>query len=239
MNANLIDLIYQNDEVEGVAVFTLDGEMVENQLDISEDAILVVSRTVASISYGFQKAGRTVKGFLLKSQELSLQICFIDGYILLMQLAEDFSANKIEQQIRSIFRSSTVSMSIPSPPEALPSQPEALPLQPVAQPSQPVAQPSQPETQPQPETPDVITADIIGLPDFLENLTKLLKRVSPSSVADKMIKDAFKQEGIDLNAKAITRDMAVYMGDKAIAKIPNKARRKMIEREYHLLIEQL
>ena len=50
MDPEIIDLIYQNDEVVGVAVFSKTGDLIENQLSINDESISVVAQTISGIA---------------------------------------------------------------------------------------------------------------------------------------------------------------------------------------------
>ena len=67
----------------------------------------------------------------------------------------------------------------------------------------------------------------------------LLKRVAPGAIADKMITDVFSAEGVDASAASIPKEQTIGLGRQIVAKIPNKSRRKMIEKEYDLLTQKL
>ena len=220
MDSEFIDLIYQNDEVVGVAVFTSTGELVENQLSVNDASIIVVSQTISNITSALAEAERDLRGFLLKSAAITLQICVVSDYILVMQLAEEFSANKVEQSIRSIFTGMAPTQASPA----------TVDSQPIAQAAEPVAvaaeQPSEP------------LEDQIDFYAFKAKLLQLLKRVAPGGIAEKMINETFAAEGVDTALPSMSKDVAIALGAKTVAKIPNKGKRKLIEKEYQLLVQQ-
>ena len=134
-------------------------------------------------------------------------------------MAEEFSANKVEQSVRSIFTGIVPTDPTPSP---VPAVSEEVVN---AAASEPV------ESQP--------AGNQIDVADFKSQMRHLLKRVAPGAIADKMITDTFTAEGIDTSATSIPKEQAIGLGAKVVEKIPNKSRRKMIENEYALLIKQL
>ena len=219
MDPEIIDLIYQNDEVVGVAVFSKTGDLIENQLSINDESISVVAQTISSIASALHNAERELKGFLLQSTAVTLQVCVVSDFILVMQMAEEFSANKVEQSVRSIFTGIVPTDPTPSP---VPAVSEEVVN---AAASEPV------ESQP--------AGNQIDVADFKSQMRHLLKRVAPGPIAEKMITDTFTAEGIDTSATSIPKEQAIELGAKVVEKIPNKSRRKMIENEYALLIKQL
>ena len=56
MDPEIIDLIYQNDEVVGVAVFSNTGDLIENQLSINDESISVVAQTISGIASALHNA---------------------------------------------------------------------------------------------------------------------------------------------------------------------------------------
>ena len=213
MDPEIIDLIYQNDEVVGVAVFNAAGALIDNQLSINDESIAVVAQTISGITSALGAAERQLKGFLLQSSAVTLQVCVVSDFILVMQMAEDFSANKVEQSVRSIFSGIAPTDPTPSPVPAIPEQAQAAASEPAG--------------------------DQIDVADFKSQMRQLLKRVAPGAIADKMINDVFSAEGVDASAASIPKEQAIGLGSQIVAKIPNKSRRKMIENEYALLIKQL
>jgi len=231
MDEEIIDLIYQNEEVEGIAIFSPSGEVIENQLALTEDSVAVVSKTVANINTALDSADRRLKGFLLKSEKVRMQICILDDVILLLQLSEEFSANDLEKKIRSIM--SGVNIKTPSTPQ--------LPPDPVPQEARAQFITSvEPQNDTHTTTLDPkIEENQIDFAEFKSKLTKLIKRVAPGGIAEKMINEAILSENIDSTTVFINKDAASALGEKVVAKIPNASRRKMIAKEYQILTKSL
>jgi len=228
MDTDIIDLIYQNEEVEGIAVFATNGEVIENQLALTEESVKTVSQHVADIAAGLDAAGRTLRGFILKSDSITYQICVFDHVILLLHLTGDYSANKVELSVRSIIGEvfNTPETAQPEPINTVSSGISQLP-------------PIEKQQSLQPETvQDVVaepTEDQMGFADFKLQLSKLIKRVAPSGVADKMINDTLTEASIDPSSINIGKETAIELGNKVVAKIPNASRRKMIAKEFKML----
>jgi len=98
----IVDALYQNEEVEGVAIFTHSGEIIENQLILTESSLRILSETVAKITTGLQAGNRKLKGFLIKSPTRVFLICILDNYIITLHLGDDYSASKIDKNVRSL-----------------------------------------------------------------------------------------------------------------------------------------
>ena len=233
MNADVIDLIYQNEEVIGLAVFSREGTLIENQLSIDENSLTIVAKTIAHIAGGLGRANRILKGFMLKSDRLTLMISVFDDSILLLELSSPFSADKIEKNLRSLISGST-SLVGSLPQAAQPSQPAQSPVMQVGA----AAVADEPKKLPviTPEAEVALPpANLISFPEYKSSIAKLMKRVAPGGVADKMIAEVLAAASVDMNSKDIDRDLAIHLGEQIVAKIPNAGRRKMIAKEYHML----
>ncbi len=233
MNADVIDLIYQNEEVEGLAIFSREGNLVENQLSIDESSLAVVAKTIAEIATSLGEVNRLLKGFVLKSDKLTLMICVFDRSILLLELISPFSANKVEKNLRSLISGSTSLIEV----EDAPAHSSPLEItEPVVANEPKKLLVNIPEV-----TPAVVeqqSENTINFSEYKSNMAKLMKRVAPGGVADKMIADVFAAESVDVNNEQIDRDLAIRLGEKIIAKIPNASRRKMIIKEYNVLSQK-
>ncbi len=233
MNADVIDLIYQNEEVIGLAVFSREGTLIENQLSIDENSLTIVAKTIAHIAGGLGRANRTLKGFMLKSDRLTLMISVFDDSILLLELSSPFSADKIEKNLRSLISGST-SLVGSLPQAAQPSQPAQSPVMQVGASAVADEPKKLPVITPEAEVA-LPPANLISFPEYKSSIAKLMKRVAPGGVADKMIAEVLAAASVDMNSKDIDRDLAIHLGEQIVAKIPNAGRRKMIAKEYHML----
>lgn len=218
MNQDLIDLIYHNEEVEGVAISSSNGAVIENQLALTDSSLEAIAVTVAKIKLGLSDAKRHLKGFLFRSNSSILQVCIFDEYVVFVQLVEPYSAVKIERSIRSIFgehsgETETQTQQINATQER------------VEQYEKVIAEPP---------------ADHIKLDDFITKLKTLLKRVAPGGVADNMINQGCAAANVDLSStETIAKSDAIDLGQTVIGKIPNASRRKIILKEYETVITSL
>lgn len=275
MNPDIIDLIYQHEEVEGIAVFSIDGALQENQLTINQESTFVVFNVIEKIRADLLKADRKLKGFLLKSEKLTIQICILEEYLLILQLAEPYSATSIENKIRSVFKEQQVPTSVLRAAPAQPNVERSVALPPISGVSienntitQPLIQEANkpstirsahvPLEQIHPKLTQKVTINTAEIPptpkqntqvpaeveqivfsDFKTKIIQLLKRVAPNAIAQKMLLDVVKAENIDLNIVSIDKPLALAIGEKAIAKIPNAGKRKLIIKEYQSFIKTL
>ncbi len=220
MDLELIDLVYRNDEVEGVAIATATGEIIENQLAATGNSVQNIGSTIATIAQGLAQAKRKLRGFLLQSDTTILQVCVFEDFIVFIQLNEPFSATKVEKSVRSIFGG--VNERAQTPQAAIT---EAA-----------ITKAAETEAAKAAEPP----ADHIALGSFADKLSTLLKRVAPSNVASKMIKDGFNAADVDIaTTDTIAKQKAIDIGATIIEKIPNASRRKIIIKEYDTITKSL
>ena len=223
MDSDLIDLIYQNDAVEGLAIFDANNQLVENQLSLSLSKVEAIATTLYKLKNGLTDAGRELRGFVIKSGALLLLVCMSPENLILLEISEGASVNEVDSNLRSIIGTTA------SQPQA--AQPATV--QPVqAQPAQPVLPAA---TLPPAQT---VEGDNIDLTDFKMNLGKLIKTVAPGKLADSMISSTMKDMGIDENAVHLPQQQATQLGYSVIERIPNKARRQIIKNEYTTMLNQ-
>ena len=223
MDSDIIDLIYQNDAVEGLAIFDENNQLVENQLSLTLNKVLAISATLHKLQKGITNAGRELRGFVIKSGSYLLLVCMSPDLLIILELSPGYSVNEVDSNVRSIIGGASPRTQQPAQP-AQPVAQQPLPAQPVAQ------QPAQPAASQM--------IDGIDLNDFKANLSKLLKTVAPGKLADTMISSAMADMGIDENAVQLPQQQATELGYSVIEKIPNKARRNIIKNEYTKLLGQ-
>lgn len=228
MDSELIDLIYQNEEVEGVAIFDGNNQLVENQLSITLVKVMAIAETLHNLRSSLMQAGREMLGFLIKSDKSLLHVTMFPNMLIVLELSKVSSVNALDKKIRSVVGTGQVATNTPVQP-SLPAAKKPVAL-PAAQPAQ-SSQPLQPVATSQP-----VIADGIDFVDFKFSLSKLLKTIAPGKVADGMINSAMKDMGIEPDTVQLAQPTATKLGYKVIEKIPNKARRKIIENEYKTLI---
>ncbi len=215
VHSELIDLLYENDAVEGVALFHHSGELVENQLAISEASVTQVCSCLVNINESLAAAGRTMQGFVIKNTKYLLQALLYNDLVILLQLTPSFSPEKTYQSINSQLGRASASAAVP------------------------VLQQRQEGTQ---ETvtkeEEVASVLMVNWFEFQQQLSSLIKRVAPSGVATSMITTAIKDAEISADLAQIPLEKATEIGSAVVTKIPNASRRKIIEKEYQLLVKK-
>jgi len=217
MHSELIDLLYENDAVEGVALFHDSGKLVENQLAISETSVNQIFLCLNDIKQGLADASRTMQGFLIKNSKYLLQAFIHGDLILLLQVGANFSPEKTYQSLRS-------QLGVSSTPEDGVSREKS--------------QEAEQEVVEKLEVEEVDSSPKIDWAEFQQKISSLVKRVAPSGVAKSMISTAIKDAGVSEEASELSAETAFDIGSAVLAKIPNASRRKIIEKEYQLLISK-
>lgn len=231
MDEEIIDLIYQNEDVEGVAIFTRAGELIESQLSIMEEALQVVSKIVVDIANAFASADRELRGFLLQSEKVTLQIFVLREAILILQLNDSFEASRIDKKIRSIFNSRTSVVPVVASPVfsavEMPADPVELNLDP-----EPVPVPIPlPDSEPPEDTSEYI--DFVA---FQARLRELLKGVAPEKVTNDMIEATLLKNKVESSYAILEKREAFNLGQQVIDKIPNEEKRKTLSQDYQKLV---
>jgi len=232
MDSDLIDLIYQNEAVEGVAIFDANNQLVENQLSLSLSKVEAIATTLYKLKNGLTDAGRELRGFVIKSGALLLLVCMSPENLILLEISEGASVNEVDSNLRSI-----IGTTASQPQAAQPATVQPLASQPIqqAQPAHPAHPVLPAATLPPAQT---VEGDNIDLADFKMNLSKLIKTVAPGKLADSMISSTMKDMGIDENAVHLPQQQATQLGYSVIERIPNKARRQIIKNEYTTMLNQ-
>lgn len=212
MDSDLIDLIYQNEAVEGVAIFDANNNLVENQLSLNLNKATAIAATLAKLKKGLNNAGREMRGFLIKTSSILLLVNMYSDKLILLEISEGFSVNEVEGNLRSILGGAADQPVV-----------KTLPVQPAEEEITPVKEEM---------------VDGIDLADFKNSLSKLLKTVAPGKLAETMINKAMNDMRIDEQAVQLPQDQATKLGYEVIARVPNKARRKIIENEYTTMLNQ-
>ncbi|MGJ8673321.1 hypothetical protein [Rubritalea sp.] len=213
MYQELIELLYENEAVEAVALFTDQGHLIENQLAISESTITQVCASLVTIKNGLAGSNREMKGFLVKTQKYTLQAYVHSDLLILLQVSSNFSINKTYHNIQSQLGQKTYS--------------------PASGDAQAVSSNTQTEVAQSEQAEYSVEWD-----DFRQKLATLIKRIAPSGVANKMIDTSMKEAGYADSPISLPFENAVAIGQSVVAKIPNASRRKLIDQEFQVLAEQ-
>jgi len=240
MDEQTLDLIYDNAEVASVAVLNYSGNLLENHLPVLESELSVVIGTVFEIYNGFNTAGRQVLGFVLKSDRMTLLISFFEEAVVIIEVVGKCSLNALDKKLRSTLGSLSLA---PATRPVITSQiTDAVNrVTPITRPiTSSVAQ----------VTPAVTLAtvqqgigkitpqgsgEVVDVSVLRTDLVKLLKKVAPGGLAEKMVNDAFALKSVDLESTSIDKLKALEVGHEVVNKIPNKSRRKMIAKEFEVL----
>ena len=258
MSLDFIDLIYQNKAVEGLAVFDANNELLENQLSLHVSKVKVIGKSLYNFKLGLSDAKRVMRGFLIKSESITLLTSVFPDYLIILEVSEGSSLNEVDSKLRSIMMDAFPE----SLKQAPPVQP-TLPSRPVQQ-TQPV-QPTQPIparltssqqliSQPQPILPPgaesvqplqyaqanpMMETAVVDLINFKDRLSKLLKTVAPLKAVSTMIETSMNQMGIDLTTMRLPVQTATDLGHLVVSKIPNKARREILQKEYVVILNEI
>ena len=175
MHSELIDLLYENDAVEGVALFQT-GQLAENQLALSEASVTQICSCIYEIQQGLADAGRKMQGFLIKNSKYLLQAFLHNDLVILLQVTPSYSPEQTYQALSSQL-GKTSSPSLPPAAE---------------QTQKPAAEKVAVETAVVEEADD---SSHIDWSEFQQKLSSLIKRVAPGGVAKSMISAAIKEAG--------------------------------------------
>jgi len=219
MYKEIVDVIYENEGVEGIAIFNDLGNLVVNQLALNEEALVKVGTSLTNVRSGLAGVSREVLGFVLKTDDYLLQAIIQKEVTFLLQITPGYSVAEIYSSVKS-------QMGIKQ--AALAPSPNAL---------SPQAQ-----TQPTPAKVELVKeveeGAVIDWQEFRGSLMLLIKRVATSGVANKMITAASVELGILAEQEVVTFDTANAVGQKVVNKIPNASRRKLIANEYEIMVKQ-
>ena len=217
MESEFIDLLYENEAVEGIAIFTASGKLTENQLALNDAAVLQIFSSLNKIKSGLKAAEREMKGFVFKTNKYLLQAIVHGDLLILLQLSPKHSLDNTHTKIISQLGEIAPS---PTPPKTTTQVTKTVVKEPVS-------------------TEEPAAESQIAWDVFHGSLLSLLKRVAPYAVAKKMIDSAALNEGFaageNQNAPLET---AFTIGQHVIDKIPNASRRKLLQKEYDLMIKQ-
>ena len=226
MNTDFIDLIYQNEAVEGVAIFSSTGILIENQLSINESSALLIAKTITDISNSLSSVKRPLQGFFIKSDTITIQICLVNNIMVLLEVNNESSANETDHKLRSILGD----ISIPEVPNLI--DIDDTPVEEI-----PIQEEQAAETV---QTTEALPAEgDIKWSEYKAKLTSILKRVAPDNIVENMIKSSLEEGASYGENTFLSKEQAIEIGQKVILKIPNKARRKLIEKEFSLYTNTL
>ena len=206
--SELIDLVYENEEVESLAIADLDGGIIENQLILTTESASVVAKTVSSLYHSLTAGKRSLNGLMFKTGSLILQVCIFETCIVLVQLDPRASANETEKNIRSVFGSFSLPATSIGKPES--------------------GKNTSTENDPSDHTKEESLEGHINFQDFYSVFTALLKRVAPNGEAEKLINEKFFHLEIDVElTETIFKEDALLLGREIINKIHDEGSRSI------------
>ena len=108
MDDEMLDKIYAHNCVGSLAVLNNDGDIYENHLPITEELMAKMVIATVRIKLQLDTVGRETKGFLLKSEHIAFLILFFPDFIVISEVVEGGSANKVEKIIRETLEGVTL-----------------------------------------------------------------------------------------------------------------------------------
>jgi len=258
MSLDFIDLIYQNKAVEGLAVFDANNELLENQLSLHVSKVKVIGKSLYNFKLGLSDAKRVMRGFLIKSESITLLTSVFPDYLIILEVSEGSSLNEVDSKLRSIMMDAFPESLKQAPPvqPTLPSRPvqQTQPVQ-LTQPiparltssqqlisqPQPILPPGAESVQPlqYAQANPMMEIAVVDLINFKDRLSKLLKTVAPLKAVSTMIETSMNQMGIDLTTMRLPVQTATDLGHLVVSKIPNKARREILQKEYVVILNEI
>ena len=227
MYKEIVDIIYENEGVEGIAIFNDLGNLVVNQLALNEEALVKIGASLTSIRSGLEGVSREILGFVLKTDNYLLQAIIQKEVTFLLQITPGYSVTETYSSVKS-----QIGMRHSAPASStntLSPQTQELPAIVKAEPA---------KAEPVKEVEEVEDGSVIDWQEFRNSLLLLIKRVAPSGVANKMITAASVEFGILAEQEVVSFDKANAIGLKVVNKIPNASRRKLIANEYEIMVKQ-
>ena len=204
-----IEKIYDQTNANGLAIATAAGEVVDNQLFVSGEGATKLAVALAKIFNGLAAVGRSVSAFVLNCSRGKFLAVPTGDHILILEVSPHQSLDEVMAGVRSV-----VGVSAPTPVAAAPAVTASQPIGEAAGGT--------------PTTP----AEHLW-PDLRADLVKVMARVAPRNLAEKLIKEA---EQSVTNGQSVTRLEQIFeIGRRATLSVPNPARRKLVEKELGLL----
>ena len=230
MHDALIDALYENESVEGIALFNDSGELLENQLALNEASVIQICACITQLKFGLAGALRIMQGFVLQTNEYTILTVVNNDMLILLQVTKGHSLNNVHEKVRS--QLGIMDSSAGKPRLNLPTRNmDATQQQMVKTTTQQPAAAQQPATAQQP-------SNLTSWSSFHKTLTSLLKPIAPKAIANKMVDSAAAELGIEKSDSDIPIETALSIGATVVNSIPNASRRKLIQKEYDLIIKQ-
>lgn len=204
----LVDRIYDNAGIDGVACLQADGKLIESQLSISEDSVRVIADALIGMRQNLTGAYRDLKGLVFETENQRFISFFNDTVLLLIEVQKSAPVNETFEAIRSLFGDGVTA-------EAYSVESPAV-QQDVSQANQ-VFEEEIEDGLPREECEKVLLGD--------------LKRVASAQLAKKIVAEASHVFGIPDEQTVLSREQFASIAREASERIPNPARRRMLQKE--------
>lgn len=226
IDEEIIEKIYDVASVEGISWFSDNGELAENQLSISEAAVQKIGTALLGMRSNLSQVQRELKGLVLKSERQTFLNFFHGNNLLLVEIDASAKIDVVYQALKS-------QLGEPAPKKkTLPNLSAGVNVAQNIASQQAAAEPA-----PAQEVEEI--AGGISWTDFQKQLNVPLKKVAPAQLAKKIIKQSSGEVGIADTAAQITPEQASALAHAVSEKIPNAARREMLQKELTTLLAKL
>ncbi len=208
----IIEKIYDISAVEGLAWFEQGGNLVENQLSISEEAVQKIGEVIFLMRSNLAVAARDLRGLVIKSGAQTF-INYIHGNtLILLEVDSAASLDDVYSALKSQLGESK----------------EVVQLAPVN--TGAAAESAQVQEE------EVLQEGDIPWDEFYRSMLVQFKKVAPAQLAKKLIAESCKFAGVAESSKGVSLEQATSIATEASKKIPNQARREMLQKELQALL---
>lgn len=218
-NEETVEKIYDIEAVEGVAWFSGPRKLDVNQLSISEEAVNRIGEVLYEMRSGLKGAERALKGLLMRNESQTFMAYLQGNVLLLLEIDSGADIDNVYTKLRSQLGAN------------------------VGKTKEPASVPAANKVQARAAEPEVSEVSVdeglpVDLADFSKILISMLKKVSSSQLAKKMLAEGQTEAGISEDRVALTMEEAASLGTKVTDKIPNAARRKMLKKELQIALDK-
>ncbi len=200
----------------GALLMNEDGDIVENQLPLSDEKAAQVIAPLWSILMGLKKSGRHVKSLHTSSGSHHYSTYMLeDGSYLAIRFADSYNPDDVSKrvtEVRESLKSCVADFT------------ESLFVNPVDKSKKlPTSDETPAKTQPaDPETKD-----------YLKALSSMMSRIAPAGQALVMLNRALETNECD--RETLQKSNFLAIGKTLVESVPNKGRRKMIQKEFDII----
>jgi len=214
MDISLLDLLYDNLDISSVAVTSRDGMILENQLDIPDPSLKKIAIRVAELKMSLSQSQRMLRGFVIKTEEAAIQACLFDSFFIFVKMDNEFSAQLIEKNVRSIFDNEEY-LPHTTPVKGEPAE-AGLSLDAIS-------------------VSDESLDGYVSLKQYVAQLTNFLCQVENLQYVNENIANAVSEMAYAEGIKKITANDAIIIGKKAIKNSSSNRNRKILDKEFKVI----